>query len=308
MPFRFSITPFYNTRQFYHGLNGGHVNPGFDLAIERNHSPVKDQKLVCGDLNATTMSMGKYVTAKLVSHTDVVPTDPVTVAAGLTYREGNGLFVRESESIETPTDLAGARVGIHDTTLAMTYHKAVLEERFDLDPSTIEWVVDTHQGLADRMDRGDLDAVERINDWYWAWRDGGEYRLLYDMAQEWERVHGYYPLVHLVSVDGDLASSAPDRIEQFVDALRASRAYLNDDREAVLETFVAEDGGEWTGERTVEALEHVCGGVDAPFELGEDQRRNVRDWTAYADRYDVFAAVPIPDDRLFPEPSERRNR
>ena len=308
MPFRFSITPFYNTRQFYHGLDGGHVDSGFDLAIERNHSPVKDQKLVCGDLDGTTMSMGKYVTAKLVSHTDVVPTDPVAVAAGLTYHEGNGLFVRESGSMETPADLAGARVGIHDTTLAMTYHKAVLEERFDLDPSKIEWVADTHQELADWMDRGDLDAVERINDWYWAWRDGDEYRLLYDMAQEWQRVHGYYPLVHLVSVDGDLASSAPDRIERFVDALRASRAYLNDNREAVLETFAAEDGGEWTGERTVEALERVCYGVDAPFELGEDQRRNVRDWTAYADRYDVFASVSISDDRLFPKPFERRNR
>jgi ABC-type nitrate/sulfonate/bicarbonate transport system substrate-binding protein len=299
--FRFSITPFYNTRQFYHALETGQVDPGFDLALERNHSPVKDQKLVCGDLDATTMSMGKYVTAKFVGHTDVVPTDPVAVAAGLTYREGNGTFVRADSHLQEPADLAGARVGIHDTTLAMTYHKAVLAERFGVAPDDVEWVVDTHQGLGERMARGDLDAVERINDWYWAWRGGDDYRLLYDMGRAWHAEFGYYPLVHLVSVDGDVAAADPERVEAFVDALRASGAHLADDREAVLEAFVAEDGGgEWTGERTVEALRRVCDGVDAPFELGDDQRRNVRDWMTYADRYGVFAEAPIPDERLFP--------
>lgn len=301
MAFRFSITPFYNTRQFYHGLEAGHVDPGFDLAVERNHSPVKDQKLVCGELDATTMSMGKYVTAKFVSHTDVVPTDPVAVAAGLTYREGNGTFVRGDAPIDDPTDLAGARVGIHDTTLAMTYHKAVLAERFGVAPEDVAWVVDTHQGLGERMERGDLDAVERINDWYWAWRGGDDYRLLYDMGREWHAEFGYYPLVHLVAVDGDVAEGAPERVAAFVDALRESRAYLADNRGSVLESFVAEDGGEWTGRRTVEALRRVCDGVDAPFELGEDQRRNVRDWMTYADRYGVFAEAPIADERLFPD-------
>lgn len=162
MVIRFSITPFYNTRQFYHGLESGAIDPGFDLAVEHNHSPVKDQKLV--------------------SHTDVVPTDPVAVAAGLTYREGNGLFVRATDT-ETPTELDGARVGIHDRTLAMTYHKAVLEERFGVDPDDVKWVVDTHQRLGERMASGDLDAVERINDWYWAWRDDEDYRLLYDIGR-----------------------------------------------------------------------------------------------------------------------------
>lgn len=299
-PFRFSTTPFLNTRQFYYGLETGAVDPGFPLAVEHNHSPVKDQKLVCGTLDATTMSMGKYVTAKLVSHTDVVPTDPLAVAAGLTYREGNGLFVRADGPIEEPADLAGARVGIHDTTLAMTYHKAIVEERFGVAPDDVEWVVDTHGGLADRMAAGGLDAVERINDWYWELRDDPDHRLLYDMGGEWHAMTGYYPLVHLVAVDRAVHEADPDRVAAFLDALRASRAYRADEHEAILAAFLEDGAGEWSGEHSVEALRRATDGVDCPFELGADVRRNVREWSERADRYGVFASAPVPDDRLFP--------
>lgn len=300
MPFRFSTTPFLNTRQFYYGLESGAVDPGFDLAVEHNHSPVKDQKLICGDLDATTLSMGKYVTAKLVSHTDVVPVDPMAVAAGLTYREGNGLFVAADADVDDPSDLVGERVGIHDTTLAMTYHKAVLEEQFGVGPDEVDWVVDTHQGLGDRMERGDLAAVERINDWYWACRDGDDYRLLYDVGREWRDAFGYYPLVHLVAVDRAVTEEAPDRVDAFVDALRRSREYREDNYEAILQGFVEGDAGEWSGELTTDALRPVTDGVDCPFVLEDAQRRNVRDWMSYADRYGVFESVPIADDRLFP--------
>jgi len=68
----------------------------------------------------------------------------------------------------------------------------------------------------------------------------------------------------------------------------------------VLRAFLADDSGEWTGERTVEALRRVTDGVRCPFELDETQRQNVRDWTRYADQYGVFESVPLPDGRLFP--------
>lgn len=300
MPFRFSTTPFLNTRQFYYGLETGAVEPGFDIAVEHNHSPVKDQKLIGGDLEATTMSMGKYVTAKLISHTDVVPVDPIAVAAGLTYREGNGLFVAADADIDDPTDLVGQRVGIHDATLAITYHKAVLEECFGVGPDEVTWVVDTHQGLGRRMERGDLTAVERINDWYWAHRDGDDYRLLYDMGEEWHAAFGYYPLVHLLTVARVVVDEDPDRVEAFVDALRRSRAYRNKNYEEILQGFVDRDAGEWSGKLTTDALRPVTDGVDCPFALNDVQRQNVRDWTSYADRYGVFESVPIADDRLFP--------
>lgn len=304
MTFRFSTTPFFNTRQFYWAVESGAVDPGpdVDLEIEHNHSPVKDQKLLCGGLDATTMSMGKYVSAKLVSHTDVVPVDPLAVAAGLTYREGNGIFVPADSDVSDPQDLAGARVGIHDTTLAMTYHKAVLESRYDVGPDDVEWVVDTHQGLADRMDRGELDALERINDWYWAMRDGDGYRLVYDMGREWNDLYGYPPLVHLVAVDSGVRQAAPGRVESFLTALRASRDYRDAHHDEVLRAFLEEnDGGEWEGERTVDALRRVTDGVRCPFVLGDDQRRNVLDWMRHAVDYEVFESAPISEERLFPE-------
>jgi ABC-type nitrate/sulfonate/bicarbonate transport system substrate-binding protein len=302
MSLRFSTTPFFNTRQFYVGLEDGRVDVGFDIEIEYNHSPVKDQKLICGEIDATTMSMGKYVTSKLVSHTDVVPTDPLAVAAGLTYREGNGLFVRRDSDLYDSGDLAGCRVGIHDTTLAMTYHKAILEERFDVAPDTIEWVTDTHQRLGERMVNGDLDAVERINDWYWACRDDEENRMLYDMGQEWHAMQGYYPLVHLIAVDSALFDERRDHINEFLQALKRSRDHRDDNYEEILERFVASDGGEWNGEQTIETLRRVTGGVQCPFQLEEGQRRNVREWMHYADHYGVFTSVPIPDNQLFRDP------
>jgi ABC-type nitrate/sulfonate/bicarbonate transport system substrate-binding protein len=298
--FRFSTTPFLNTRQFYYALEAGLVDAPPELRVEHNHSPVKDQKLLCGDLEATTMSMGKYVTAKLVSHTDVVPVDPRAVATGLTYREGNGLFVRQGGRIEEPADLSGARVGIHDTTLAMTYHKAVLEERFGIGPDAVEWVVDTHEALGRRMDEGDLDAVERINDQYWGLRNGETYRLLYDLGQQYQAAFGYYPLVHLIAVDGGVRESDPDRVADFLDAIRASRSYASANTEAVIEAMLEEsDSGEWNGERTVEAVRQVTAGVDCPLELDGAQRQNVRDWMDRADRYGVFETAPIDDARLF---------
>jgi ABC-type nitrate/sulfonate/bicarbonate transport system substrate-binding protein len=308
MSFRFSTTPFFNTRQFYYPLEAGLVETDVDLAVEHNHSPRKDQKLLCGGLDATTMSMGKYVTANLVSHTEVLPVDPQAIAAGLTYREGNGLFVAAGGAIEEPADLAGARVGIHDTTLAMTYHKAALEEHFGVDPADVEWVVDTHQELGRRMDAGELDAVERINDWYWGLRAGEDYRLLYDVAQAWHAAFDYYPLVHLVTVDDAVRRDDPALVASFLDALRRSRAYTEANRDAVIEAMLAEDdSGEWSGERTVEAVREVVRGVDCPFELGAAQRQNVRDWMRFADRYGVFASTPLPDDRLFPTDDAGQN-
>ncbi|MFB6296919.1 MAG: MqnA/MqnD/SBP family protein [Salinirussus sp.] len=300
MPFRLCTTPFLNTRQFYYPVEAGLVAAPPELRIERDHSPTKDQRLLCGELAATTMSMGKYVTAKLVSHTDVLPVDPEAVAAGLTYREGNGLFVRRDGGIGTVADLAGARVGIHDTTLAMTYHKAVLAERFGVDPAGIEWVVDGHRALGRRMDDGDLDAVERINDHYWDWRDGETHRLLYDVGREWHAEFGYYPLVHLIAVDSTRRASDPDRVGAVLDALRASRSYATDHTDEVLEAILEDGSDEWEGERTVAAARRVADGVDCPLELGETQRRNVREWMDYADRYGVFDSAPIADDRLFP--------
>lgn len=299
--FRFSTTPFLNTRQFYYPLEAGLVDAPAELSVEHNHSPAKDQKLLCGDLEATTMSMGKYVTAKLVSHTDTVPVDPQAVATGLTYREGNGLFVRQGGRVEEPADLSGARVGIHDTTLAMTYHKAVLEERFGVAPDDIEWIVDTHEALGRRMDRKELDAVERINDWYWGLREGETYRLLYDMGQEYQAAFGYYPLVHLIAVDGAVRESEPGRVSGCLDALRASRSYASEHTDEVIEAMLEDGGGEWGGEPTVTAVRRVTQGVDCPLELGEMQRQNVREWMDRADRYGVFESAPIADDRLFPE-------
>lgn len=301
-PFRFSITPFLNTRQFYVGLENGQVDPGFPIAVEHNHSPVKDQKLVCGCLEATTLSMGKYVTLKLVSHTDALPVDPVAVAAGLTYREGNGTFVHVGSGLDEPQDLVGARVGIHDRTLAMTYHKTILEERFDILPDDVEWVVDTHHRLTERFEQGDVDAVERVNDWYWDLREDDDYRLLYDMGQEYHAITGRFPVVHLVSVDGDLYREQPRRIAAFVEALGRSRDYREEHYESILEALVTEGDSEWNDEHSLDTLRRATRGVDCPFHLGREVRATVVDWMERAARYGVFQTMPLTTDRLFPDP------
>lgn len=295
MALRFSVTPFWNTRQFYYPLERGWVDSETPIDIEHNHSPIKDQKLLTGDLDATTMSMGKYVMVKLISHTDVLPIDPLAVATGLTYRRGNGLFAHDASEIDQPGDLVGESVGIHDRSLAMTYHKAILEEQFGVDPDTIDWIVDDHGGLHDRYLDGELAAVERINDWYWDLEGDPAHRLLYDMGSAWQERFGYHPLVHLIAVDRTLYEESPARIEAFLQSLRRSREFLAANPQQV-RGAVSKRSSEDSPPTDAPGWEEV----ECPLLLEEHHQNNVRTWMELADRYGVFEKPPIPDDRLFP--------
>lgn len=299
---QFSITPFYITRQFYYALEQGIVEPdGIDLEIEYNHSPIKDQVLICGKVDATTMSMGKYILAKTISDTYTLPTDPFAVATSLTYERGNGLFVHEDSDIKDPQDLEGKRLGIHDKSMVLTYHKAILEELYDVDVDSIEWVFDTHQGLTGRMADRNIDCVERVGDWYWNLATSPDHNMLYDMGDKWEHFKGYYPIVHVVPVDKDLYDDQPDKIGSFVEALQASGQYREENYDAIIEAFAneADSETEWTGSRDIEQLKQITGKALSPFTLEEPQRKNFRDWMEYAVKYDVLSE-PISEERLYP--------
>lgn len=299
---QFSITPFYVTRQFYYGLEQGIVEPeGVNLSIEYNHSPIKDQVLICGKVDATTMSMGKYLLAKTISDTYTLPTDPFAVATSLTYERGNGLFVHSDSDIEEPQDLAGKRLGIHDKSMVTVYHKAILEELYDVPIDEIEWVFDTHQGLTKQIEEGTIDAVERVGDWYWNLATSPDHTMLYDMGEKWNELEGYYPIVHVIPVDKDIYDEHPNKIESFVDALQQSGQYREDHYEEILEDFAAEADSEteFTGNKDLETLREITGKALCPFTMGDTQKQNFRDWMDYAVRYDVLHE-PIEEERLYP--------
>lgn len=301
-PFVFSLTPFYVTRQFYRGLETGDTVPAdLDLELEYHHSPTKDHVLLFGSVDATTISLGKFVLAKTISHTYTLPTDPLMAATALTYERGNGMFVREGGDVDSPADLAGKRVGIHDKSMVFVYHNAILEDLYGVPVDEIEWVFDTHQGLTRRMAEGDIDAVERVGDWYWNLRASDDHRMLYDMAAQWNELEGYDPIVHVIGVDDAAYDQRPDDADAFVEALQQSAQYRNENYEDILTTFAAEsdEKTEWTGEKTVEELRHVTNNSQAAFELTDDDREKVRDWMEYAARYGVIAE-PLSDDRLYP--------
>lgn len=299
---RFSITPFYVTRQYYYALETGAVTPdGFELDIEYNHSPVKDQVLICGKVDATTMSMGKYILAKSISDSYVLPTDPFAIATSLTYKQGNGLFVRSASDIESPQDLEGKRLGIHDKSMVLVYHKAILEDLYDVDISKIEWVFDTHQGLTTRMEEGDIDAVERVGDWYFNLDASPAHTKLYDMAEQWNTLCGYDPIVHIVAADKRIYDETPAVVDSFVEALQASTKYRDDHYEEILSAFAAEGDGqsEWSGDRDIESIRNMTNKSTCPFVMEEPQRENFREWMSYAVRYGVLAE-PIDEARLYP--------
>lgn len=300
MPIRFATTPFLNTRQFYHPLESGLVDSELAVSIELLHSPLKDQQLLCGDVDATTMSMGKYILAHHLADTDVLPTTPIAIAGGLTYREGNGVFVPADSPITDPTDLIGKQVGIHDRTLAMTYHKTVLAEQYGIDPQEITWIVDSHAELSDRLADGDIVAAEQLNDRYWTLKDDSRYRRVYDMPQAWNAAFGYPPLVHLLTVDRDWLRDSPDEVESFLASVRRSRDYTVRNRETVITSLLQARDDEWSGDRTMEAVEPLVSSVECPLKLGAVQRRNVTDWGRFAQRFAVFKTPPFTADELFP--------
>lgn len=302
----FAVAPFFATRQFYYGIETSSIDTGSDIDgnidIEYHHSPRKDQVLVCGSVDAATMSMGKYLFAKIISHTDTIPADPMAIAAGLTFERGNGLFVPANSPIQTPEDLRGARLGIHDRSVAMVYHTAVLVDRFGLSLDEIEWVVDTHQGLTKRLKTGTIDAIERVNDLYWDCRTGEDTRLIYDIAPEWKELAGSFPLVHVIAVNGDRFDVAGQRIEAFRTALQASRSYRDRNHEHVIEQLVDETGDrDRYGPDTVSNLVESTARVRCPLVLDESHRESIRTWLHYADRFDVLDRAAIDEDRLFPD-------
>jgi ABC-type nitrate/sulfonate/bicarbonate transport system substrate-binding protein len=303
MNFTFGITPFYVTRQYYYALEQGIVEPeGLNLDIEYHHSPHKDHVLICGKVDATTMSMGKYILSKTISDTYTLPTDPFAVVTSLTYENGNGLFVHEDSDIEEPQDLVGKRLGIHDNSMVLTYHKAILEEVYDVPVDEIEWVFDTHQGLTTRMADRNIDVVERVGDWYWNLRTSDDHRMLYDMGEKWNELEGYYPIVHVIPVRRELWDNHNEEMLSFVDALQKSRQYREENYEDILQTFVEEEDSEteWTGERSVDDLRRITNKALSPFTMTQTQKQNFRDWMDYAVRYDILAE-PVEEERLFPK-------
>jgi ABC-type nitrate/sulfonate/bicarbonate transport system substrate-binding protein len=298
----FGITPFYVTRQYYYALEQGIVEPkGIDLNIEHYHSPVKDHVILCGDVDVTTMSIGKYTLAKTISDTYTLPVDPFAVSVGLTYENGNGLFVHADSNIETPQDLVGTRLGIHDKTAALVYHKAILEDLYDVSVDEIEWVFDTHQNLTRMMENREIDAIERVGDWYWNLRTSSDHTMLYDMGEKWNEMEGYDPIVHLITTSKRLYDEQPVLLDSFVDALQESREYRNEHYEDILTAFTEEEASntEWTGSRTVDDLREITQKAKLPFTFDDTQKRNVRDWMEYAVRFDVVPES-IPEERLYP--------
>lgn len=298
----FGLTPLFVTRQHYYALEQGIVEPdGVDLELEYYHSPEKDHVLLCGAVDFSTLSMGKYILAKTISDTYTLPTDPFAVATGLTYQQGNGLFVHADGDVDEPADLVGKRLGIHDKSMVYVYHNAILEQLYDVPVDEIEWVFDTHQGLTERMANGDLDAVERVGDWYWNLMNSPDHRMLYDMADGWNELEGYDPIVHVVCVDNDVRERYPAAVDSVVETLQASEAHRDEHLDDILQAFLEEAEGqsEWEGELTFDALKRSTSSSYAPFTMTEPQRQNFRDWMDYAIEYNVMAK-PVADERLYP--------
>lgn len=297
---RFSITPFNYTRQFYYAIEEGIVRPdGVSVDVVYKHSPQKDQAIVCGDVDATTMSLGKYVISKSISHTDVFPNDPLAVGAGLSYRRGSGLFTTTDSNVTDPADLEGARLGIHDQSGAMTFHKAILDHHFDVDVDAIEWVVDTHQNLSTAFETGRVDVVERVGDWYWNYLDDPEVELLYDLAEGWNQLEGAYPLIHLLVMDRSFCEANPSTVESFLRALGDSRDYRDEHYHDVL-TALRDENSDEGNEQSIERLQRITDTATLPVTLDEEAKANVRAWMEYAVEYEVLPET-VSDDRLFPQ-------
>lgn len=302
-PLSLGTTPFYVTRQYYYAIEEGIVVPdGVDLTFRYLHSPLKDHALLCGDVDATTMSVGKFVLAKTISHTATLPTDPVPLGAETVIHPGcNGIFARHDAAIESPDDLHGKRLGIHDRSFGLVVQKAILERQFGVSISDIEWVVDTHQNLLSKLQAGDIHALDRVGDWYWDLRESEDHVMLYDTAEQWHDLHGYYPAVHLLCVDDEYLAEHRVAVGSLVSALHRSAQYRDEHTDEVLEALIennAHPATEHVSEQTLPDLERMANTLTMPFELEPVHRQQITDWMEYAVEYGVLDS-PVPEERLF---------
>jgi 4,5-dihydroxyphthalate decarboxylase len=207
--------------------------------------------LTTRDFDAAETSLGSYVAAKGQG----LPFTAIPVFPRRLFSQGQ-VFVNTDAGIETPADLAGRTIGLQSfqTTLAVLA-KGDLAADHGVPLESIKWRVHHHDTLATDHDRGfDIETLPEGTDLASALAKGEIDALLFSRTpqpedgpqdkirrliadpraaeEDYVQHHGYWPIMHIVTMHEDIAAADPELPRQlltaFEDASRVAAGYLAD--------------------------------------------------------------------------------
>jgi 4,5-dihydroxyphthalate decarboxylase len=233
--------------------------PGLDLTVLqvgqetglRDGSGRHKRMLTTNDFDAAETSLGSYVAAKGQG----LPYTAIPVFPRRLFSQGQ-IFVNADAGITTPADLAGRTVGLQSfqTTLAVLA-KGDLAVDHGVPLRSIKWRVHHRDTLATDNDRGfDIDTLAEGTDLGSALAAGEIDALLFSRTpqagsrsqetirrlfedpraaeEDYVRRHGYWPIMHIVTMREEVVEAQPDLPRQllaaFEDANRIAAGYLKD--------------------------------------------------------------------------------
>jgi 4,5-dihydroxyphthalate decarboxylase len=217
----------------------------------RDGSGRHKRMLTTRDFDAAETSLGSYVAAKGQG----LPYIAIPVFPRRLFSQGQ-IFVNADAGIETPADLAGRTIGLQSfqTTLAVLA-KGDLAADYAVPLESIKWRVHHLDTLATDHDRGfDIETLPDGTDLASALANGEIDALLFSRMpqakagpqekirrlfedpraaeEDYVRRHGYWPIMHIVTMHEEVAEAQPDLPRQllgaFEDANRIAADYLKD--------------------------------------------------------------------------------
>jgi len=233
--------------------------PGLDLTVLqvgqetslRDGSGRHKRMLTTKDFDAAETSLGSYVAAKGQGQ----PYIAIPVFPRRLFSQGQ-IFVNSDAGIETPADLAGRTIGLQSfqTTLAVLA-KGDLAADYGVPLQSIKWRVHHLDTLTTDNDRGfDIETLPEGTDLANALANGQIDALLFSRTpqakegpqdkirrlfgdpraaeEEYVRRHGYWPIMHIVTMHEAVVEAQPELPRQLLTAFqnssRMAADYLKD--------------------------------------------------------------------------------
>lgn len=233
--------------------------PGLDLTVLqvgqetalRDGSGRHRRMLTTKDFDAAETSLGSFVAAKGKG----LPYTAIPVFPRRLFSQGQ-IFINADAGIEAPADLAGRTIGLQSfqTTLAVLA-KGDLAADYGVPLKSIKWRVHHLDTLATDNDRGfDIETLPEGTDLGSALANGEIDALLFSRTpiaksgpqqkirrlfedpraaeEAYVRRHGYWPIMHIVTMHQEVADACPELPRQlltaFQEASRIAADYLKD--------------------------------------------------------------------------------
>ncbi|MGB0554449.1 MAG: ABC transporter substrate-binding protein [Alphaproteobacteria bacterium] len=230
-------------------LLGDVPTPGLDLTFDRS-SPIGifRRALQEGAFDVTEMSFAAYC---ILMSRGERPFVGIPVFVSRMFRHGC-VFVRKGSEIETPEQLAGARIGIPEYQMtAVVWMRGILDEYHGVDPKAVEWVrggvnqpgargekmplllpdgysvtdLPEGQSLNSALLAGDIDAL--ITTRMPEGKESGGLRYLFPDVKAAERAYydasGIFPIMHLLVVRREIYDRDPSTAQALYDAFSAAK-------------------------------------------------------------------------------------